>query len=519
MKLFTNIRFYILFSSIVLSYGIYFYTVQIIPTERLQTIRLTQWYALLSLGYLYVAMLAGPLCYTFFTIPFREYFLKARRALGVSAFYFGLLHACIAFFSQLGGFEGLGFLSNKYLLAIGLSFTALLILFFMAATSFDSIIRIMHFKRWKILHRLVYIASILILIHALMLGTQFSDLSQFIPQLFFGLFAFLIVLEAIRFDAFLQEKLKILPRLGITASLVIGFISFSYIYSLLPTDTTLPLAIHSQRTQLAQETQKSFQKDTAATVQFPGSKGDRTKRFTVDFLLPETVQPNRNMLLRFKVFDASNGNEVIYFNKVNGKLVHMIIVDSSLAYFDHIHPTLENSTFTVTTQFPRDGNYRIYLDFQPFGAIEQQIATTIKVGKNSKIISSPPPNLERTKVVGQYEITLQKPDTLKSEKISIGQQILSFTIKDAQSKQPVTTLKPYLEAFGHLVMINQETFEYVHVHPNDLSVPEPNENGGPTVEFIPLGLYTPIKPGIYRIFAQFNPNDTLITTDFTIEVK
>jgi hypothetical protein len=108
---------------------------------------------------------------------------------------------------------------------------------------------------------------------------------------------------------------------------------------------------------------------------------------------------------------------------------------------------------------------------------------------------------------------------LISQEISIGQQLLGFTFKNAKTKQPITTLKPYLDAFGHLVMINEKTFDYIHVHPNILAVPSPDQNAGPTIEFLPLGIYGPIKPGIYRVFAQFNPNGQLMVADYTIEIK
>jgi hypothetical protein len=68
-------------------------------------------------------------------------------------------------------------------------------------------------------------------------------------------------------------------------------------------------------------------------------------------------------------------------------------------------------------------------------------------------------------------------------------------------------------------MINAKTYDYLHVHPINLTVPKPNENGGPTVTFLPLGLYGPIKPGIYRVFAQFNPDNKLFTANFTVKVE
>src|SRR5258708_21034017 len=99
-------------------------------------IQLVQTYALTAAFYLYLTLLAGPLCYTFKFLPFRMQYIKARRAIGFSAFYFGLLHALFAFFGVLGGFQSLPTLPGKYLIAISLSFTSLIILTIMAATSF-----------------------------------------------------------------------------------------------------------------------------------------------------------------------------------------------------------------------------------------------------------------------------------------------------------------------------------------------------------------------------------------------
>lgn len=205
-SLFSNIRFYVLVFSVFLSIGVYFWITNTILESGLQIIRLTQTYALTAVSFLYLALIIGPVVYTFRFLPFRGQITKARRAIGVSVFYFSILHVYFSFFKLLGGFSGLPFLPSNYLLAIALSFTALIILFLMAITSFDAMVEKLTFPRWKLLHRFVYLASIFILIHALMLGTHFQDLSSTIPQIFSVALFFLLFLEANRFDNFLQTK-------------------------------------------------------------------------------------------------------------------------------------------------------------------------------------------------------------------------------------------------------------------------------------------------------------------------
>jgi len=92
-------------------------------------------------------------------------------------------------------------------------------------------------------------------------------------------------------------------------------------------------------------------------------------------------------------------------------------------------------------------------------------------------------------------------------------------IKDAKTGKSVTNLKPYLASFGHLTMINQKTFDFIHVHPYNLTAPPADASGGPTVDFLPIGIYGPFKPGIYRAFAEFNPDNKLFTADFTMKVN
>lgn len=171
--LFKNIRFYVLLFSFFLSLIIFFTITNFVPLS-FQKIRLTQIYALTAAILLYLALLIGPFCYNFKT-PYNSLIIKARRAIGVSVFYFAGLHYLLGFYGVLGGFSALFTLEPKYLFAISLSYTALVILFLMASTSFDFMIKKMTFKKWKLLHKLVYIAGIFILIHALLIGEHFQN--------------------------------------------------------------------------------------------------------------------------------------------------------------------------------------------------------------------------------------------------------------------------------------------------------------------------------------------------------
>lgn len=205
---FTNIRFYVLLFSACLAAAIYFQTASTVSDSANQLTLLSQYYALIAIIYLYIALMATPLTTFIPNFPYRVQYIKARRALGVSAFLFSLTHATIAFFFQLGGFASLPFLEGKYLLAISLSATALFILFLMASTSFDFMVAKLTYRRWKYLHRLVYLAAIFLFIHPLLIGSHFQDLSGLIPKIFLVASTVLLALELIRFATYLKSRLN-----------------------------------------------------------------------------------------------------------------------------------------------------------------------------------------------------------------------------------------------------------------------------------------------------------------------
>lgn len=200
-----NVRFYVLVFSVLLAVVVWLQTFSTVSDSMLRVTSLTRYYGLLAFVYLYLALLIGPVVYTFHSLPWRGHIYRARRAIGFSAFLFAQLHAEIAFWLQLGGIKGLSSLPTNYLIAITLSSMALTILTLMAATSFDKAVQYLGIKRWKLLHRFIYLAGLLVLIHALLIGTDFADLNASLPRIFSLAVGFLLILEANRFDAYLAR--------------------------------------------------------------------------------------------------------------------------------------------------------------------------------------------------------------------------------------------------------------------------------------------------------------------------
>jgi DMSO/TMAO reductase YedYZ heme-binding membrane subunit len=87
--------------------------------------------------------------------------MALRRSLGMSAAWLGSLHACVALTTYLDGSWPL-VVAAPYLRA---GLTALLILLALLITSFPTLVRLLHIRFWKQLHRLAYVAVLFLFQH------------------------------------------------------------------------------------------------------------------------------------------------------------------------------------------------------------------------------------------------------------------------------------------------------------------------------------------------------------------
>ena len=152
---------------------------------------------LVALIFLIASLAATPLKTTLgWTWP-----IRIRRMLGLYAFFYGSLH----FLTYLGLDQVLDLravfadVTKRNFIAVG--FTAFVLLVPLAVTSTDAMVRRLGFVRWKRLHRLVYVAAALGVIH--FIWRVKKDLSQ---PLTYG--AVLALLLAIRVVAFGLKKRK-----------------------------------------------------------------------------------------------------------------------------------------------------------------------------------------------------------------------------------------------------------------------------------------------------------------------
>ena len=198
-SLLANSRFYILMSTVLLSVGVVSYLQLQIPSEQLFYIRTEQVFGLLAVVYWYCALLISPLGYAIGKQRTKRLEF-ARRAIGVSAAYFAVLHGAVALWGQLGGISELTLLPAIFKWSLAAGAFAVVVLLAMAATSFDKVVTFMTVKRWKLLHRLTYLAWILVVLHIWTIGTHLAY-----PEVQWAAFVALVTLSGL-------ELLRIIKR-------------------------------------------------------------------------------------------------------------------------------------------------------------------------------------------------------------------------------------------------------------------------------------------------------------------
>lgn len=183
-----GIRFYIGLGALLVSLEGWWWAEASYSGSILFATRLEELYAWLATSLLVLALAIGPFYSTWPRAWGRAVMYDARRWLGISAAWFASLHVSIAYVSLFKAANP-ATLPTSYRQAFLLGGLGLVILLAMAFTSFDTAFRRMGVW-WFRLHRLVYLAVILSLFHAFMIGVHATHWLALIVLTIAALFIF-----------------------------------------------------------------------------------------------------------------------------------------------------------------------------------------------------------------------------------------------------------------------------------------------------------------------------------------
>jgi sulfoxide reductase heme-binding subunit YedZ len=134
-------------------------------------------YGLTALGFLFASVLIGPLTAVLVRMPpkLRGWLIARRRAVGLSAFVLVSCHVLCYLLPVLArSWRELFKPGVLWCIGLGLGLLAASDLAALAWTSRDGSVRALGAKRWKRLHRTVYLAVPVALSHALIVGADFG---------------------------------------------------------------------------------------------------------------------------------------------------------------------------------------------------------------------------------------------------------------------------------------------------------------------------------------------------------
>ncbi len=178
--------------------------------------------------------------------------------------------------------------------------------------------------------------------------------------------------------------------------------------------------------------------------------------------------------LSFRVLDGDGGPLTDYVT-AHDKQLHLVVVRTDGAQFRHVHPTMDaRGTWSLPWTWQAAGTYRIFADFVPAGGDGEAVTLTRTVevaGAFTPVAATP----SRTASVDGFTVRLSGDLVAGSSS--------PLTLEVIRAGRPVTTLQPYLGAFGHLVALREGDLGYLHVHPEG-DEPTSGETSGPEVSFV-----------------------------------
>jgi heavy metal-binding protein len=241
------------------------------------------------------------------------------------------------------------------------------------------------------------------------------------------------------------------------------------------------------------------------------------REFVVDVSAqPAAPVPGRPVRIRLSVREPLTRTVVREFVEVHEKLLHLFVISQDLESYEHVHPVRQaDGSFVVTLTLPSPGLYRLYADFLPVGGTPQVVARTlVTAGVDGDVAAAAAhlvPDLA-SRTAGDMRVALRLPP----DGVAAGRdERLRYHVADARTGEPVTDLEPYLAAFGHTLVLSEDSLHYVHAHPLEL-LPDTGAagRGGPDLTFKAL---LP-RPGRYRAWTQLKRHGVVSTVAFTFDV-
>ena len=220
---------------------------------------------------------------------------------------------------------------------------------------------------------------------------------------------------------------------------------------------------------------------------------------------PSQVVANKETELTFTIKDK-DGAQVKNFQVVHEKKMHLIAVSADLSEFEHLHPELQSDgNFKLKYTFKHGGKFILFSDVTPDNGSQTVERFELDVKGDARPAEKLIADNSLTKQMDGISVTMKPDGELTSNKESA----LNFVITDDATGKPVTDLQNYLGELAHIVIISEDTKDYLHVHPMS------NKKAGETSVMAHTNFP---RGGIYKLWIQFQRNNKIIAIPYILNV-
>ncbi|ARS38128.1 hypothetical protein [Pontibacter actiniarum] len=219
---------------------------------------------------------------------------------------------------------------------------------------------------------------------------------------------------------------------------------------------------------------------------------------TIDVLFayePHPVKAQEVTRVGLTPIDTQADGNPLALEEVHTKDIHLIIISDDLSFFAHEHPEKTGKEYVVNFTFPFGGKFLLYCDIKPLNGAPVVVLKTVDVAGDKRDVQRYQQDV-LSKTVDSVSVQLDVQDL----------SAIRVTMKQGEAVIPASSLGDFLGAKAHVVMINVNTKEYLHVHP--------------MVHEDVLVLHSAFTAtGLYRVWIQFLLNGLLYTMDYVVHVS
>ncbi len=218
--------------------------------------------------------------------------------------------------------------------------------------------------------------------------------------------------------------------------------------------------------------------------------------------LTQSTFPSRLATMRFTIANPTTGSLLTPRNLAvsHERLIHLFAVSSDLATFRHEHPDSAGETWEQALALPGPGSYDIYVDIVLADGTPLTYHSSIVVEGEATPLPLPAPSISAAE--GSAHGTLAIAENGSAHDLAV--------VLTDDAGAPLTTILPFLGAYGHAVLIDHaDRSTVLHTHPMTSERP---------LDGTILFRADALKPGTYTIYVQALVSWRVVTLPFTFTV-